>query len=428
MMYRVQKIVQKTQNSAIAKGALWMAIAYALRLGIQAGYFIIVARLLGAEQYGELASILSLVAIAFPFSGLGSGEIMLRNATRDVSTFAESWGDALWITAVSSFLLTALLMGLGHLFLPSGASLSSLVATAIADLFCFRVVAISWQAFMAFSKMKETAYLNLVPSLLRFLAAIAFAFLFTNRDLEIWSYLYLIATAAAAGLSVEMVWQRFGKPQFSGKIARSQLWDGLHFSIGLSAQSIYNDIDKILLSRMVTLEITGIYAAAYRIIDVAFVPIRSVLASSFAKFFQNGANGIIGTWGFAKKMLPMVVLVGLVSSLALLIGSGVLPIFLGQEYAASVEVIQWLCLLPLIKSAHYFGGDTLMGANFQNIRSVIQIGIALLNLVLNFWLIPLYSWRGAAIVSLISDGLLLVSLWLAVALLYRRQKRQEARL
>ena len=57
------------------------------------------------------------------------------------------------------------------------------------------------------------------------------------------------------------------------------------------------------------------------------------------------------------------------------------------------------------------------GADFQGFRSCIQVVVALLNVCLNLWLIPGYSWRGAAWASLVSDGLLVLGTWGATLIL-----------
>ena len=72
----------------------------------------------------------------------------------------------------------------------------------------------------------------------------------------------------------------------------SELREGFYFSAGLSAQTIYNDIDKTMLARLGTLDATGIYGAAYRLIDVSFVPLSSLLAATYPIFFQKGTDGI----------------------------------------------------------------------------------------------------------------------------------------
>jgi hypothetical protein len=42
--------------------------------------------------------------------------------------------------------------------------------------------------------------------------------------------------------------------------------------------------------------------------------------------------------------------------------------------------------------------------------------------LINLWLIPQYSWRGAAWASLASDGLLACGIGLAVFILYRQSR------
>jgi O-antigen/teichoic acid export membrane protein len=73
---------------------------------------------------------------------------------------------------------------------------------------------------------------------------------------------------------------------------------------------------------------------------------------------------------------------------------------------------------------HYFLSDTLTGAGHQGLRSAIQTGVAAFNVLINFWLIPAYSWRGAAWSSIASDSLLACAVGTALYLLASRQSRQ----
>ena len=61
----------------------------------------------------------------------------------------------------------------------------------------------------------------------------------------------------------------------------------------------------------------------------------------------------------------------------------------------------------------------LSGAGHQGRRALVQLGIVGINVLLNLWLIPAYSWRGAAWASLISDGALVLGLWVAIVSLRR---------
>jgi O-antigen/teichoic acid export membrane protein len=50
----------------------------------------------------------------------------------------------------------------------------------------------------------------------------------------------------------------------------------------------------------------------------------------------------------------------------------------------------------------------------------LQIVVAIFNILVNLWIIPAYSWRGAAWSSLASDGLLAVLMCIAVTVLRHR--------
>jgi len=101
----------------------------------------------------------------------------------------------------------------------------------------------------------------------------------------------------------------------------------------------------------------------------------------------------------------------------------VVPMILGAEYARTAEALRWLALLPLFKAIHYFLADSLTGAGYQGTRTAMQILVAVLNVGLNLWLIPAYSWRGAAWASLASDGALVIAMYAAVNFMMMKESR-----
>ena len=68
-------IARLTQNS-LTRNTLWMLLAQGLRIVLQAGYFVIIARVLGPEQYGAFVGATSLIAILAPFASLGGGNLL----------------------------------------------------------------------------------------------------------------------------------------------------------------------------------------------------------------------------------------------------------------------------------------------------------------------------------------------------------------
>jgi len=78
--------------------------------------------------------------------------------------------------------------------------------------------------------------------------------------------------------------------------------------------------------------------------------------------------------------------------------------------------------LPMLKVVHSFLTDVLAGAGYQGLRAFIHAGVAVFNVLINLWIIPAYSWRGAAWSSIASDGLLACGMATAVLVLSRRSQ------
>jgi O-antigen/teichoic acid export membrane protein len=397
-----------------------MLLSQGLRLVLQAIYFVIIARILGAEQYGAFVGTTAFVAILSPFASLGIGNLLVKNVSRNRALFREYWGNALFTIAWSGLGLVIFVLAIAPLFLPETISYLLVFLVAVTDLFFYRIIDVSGQAFQSVLWLSKTAQINLLPNLTRLLAALVLINFFPKSGALEWSYLYLISTAISASIGVLLVCNSLGTPKLALSKIKPEITEGFYFSVGLSAQTIYNDIDKTMLARLATLEATGIYAAAYRLIDVAFVPVRSLLAAAYAKFFQHGVTGIGGSIKLAKRLLPFAGIYGAGAGIGLFLFAPIVPYLLGKEYSEAVEALRWLAPLPFLKAMHYFAADTLTGAGLQGVRSLVQAIVAVFNISLNLWLIPLYSWRGAAWSSLASDTFLMLSLWLLVAYLSKQ--------
>jgi O-antigen/teichoic acid export membrane protein len=133
-------------------------------------------------------------------------------------------------------------------------------------------------------------------------------------------------------------------------------------------------------------------------------------------------QGVSSTFTFARRILRRTVVYGTGTGITLFLAAGLVPFIMGTSYLESVVALRWLCLLPAIKSVHAFLSDTLTGANHQWQRSSAQIGVAIFNVLINLWLIPAYSWRGAAWSSLVTDSLFAILLYLII-LRHLRQER-----
>jgi O-antigen/teichoic acid export membrane protein len=421
--HSVNSKLGQLKSSLLAQNTLWMFLGLGIRAIIQAAYFVIIARSLGAEGLGAFAGVVALVSIVAPFASLGSGHLLIQNVARNAELFAKYWGNALLMTLLSGSILVGAVLWTYTLILPSSIPSLLVLSVAASDLLFARMLDVSGQAFQAFQRLGWTAQLQVLLSLSRLGAALGLALFTTSSPTPVeWGLLYLLSTAISSCLGVLIVHLKLGAPRLDLTKVAYELREGFYFSISQSSQFIHNDIDKAMLARLSTLGATGIYAAAYRIIDVSLTPVIALQKASYTRFFQRGTVGIGGSLSYMKRLLPYSGAYGLLVGVALYLTAPLLPYVLGDDYQDAVGAVRWLALLPFLKAIHYFVANTLTGAGFQRLRSSVQVLVVPFNVLLNLVLIPTYSWRGAAWASLASDALLLLALGVAVWYAYRKKQ------
>lgn len=416
------EMIKLRPKSALVRNSVWMFLGQGLRLVIQAAYFTVIARSLGASNYGAFVSVAALAGILFPFATMGSGFLLIKNVSRDQKLFSAYWGRGLITTAAFSSIFFVIVLLLSSFVLPPTIPRRLVWLVTAADLFGLSIIGMCAQAFQAFDRLKWTATINVLLSSGRLAGALVLVTIHRHPSALQWGYIYFCSTAIVVAGAWLLVSMKLDSPSFGRRRAAAENREGLYFSVGLSAQTIYNDIDKTMLARLGSLDAAGIYGAAYRLIDVSFVPVSSVLAAAYPHFFRVGANGVSASLAYGKPLLLRALGYSLLVAMALLMFSGAVPYVLGAEYARTAVALRWLALLPLLKATHYFLSDALSGAGFQGVRSCIQAVVAGFNVLLNLWLIPAYSWRGAAWSSVASDALLASAIGTAAFLLSRRSR------
>jgi O-antigen/teichoic acid export membrane protein len=413
-------MMHKLLRGQLAKNASWMFLGQGVSFVVQACYFILLARLLGADQYGIFVGAAAAVSLLSQYSTLGSGLVLVRQVSRDHSEFPRYWGNVL-ITTFSVGLVVIMALARFGGWMVGPASASVLVLVAVSECTCARLAEGGGQAFQAFERLKLTAVLTSLTNIARLMIAAGMVLLLRHATVRQWAIASLFVSCLSATLALVLVTTQLGWPRFDFRLLRSRALEGVGFSIAASTTSIYNDLDKAMLSRYGMLAANGIYSMAYRVIDMSCTPIRALQSAAFPRFCQLGHKGARGSIAFTRRLLGKTLPFGLLAAAVLFVAAPVIPYLVGRSFANSVSALQWLCLLPVFRSLHLGAGDTLTGAGYQRYRTAAQLSAAALNFGLNLWLIPTYSWHGAAWSSLITDGSLAAGNWIILGLLIRRE-------
>jgi O-antigen/teichoic acid export membrane protein len=203
-----------------------------------------------------------------------------------------------------------------------------------------------------------------------------------------------------------------------------RLWadrtDALHFSLGIGAKALYTDLDKVVLARSAVAGELGAYTAAYRLVAMSFLPVRSLLDASASQFYRRGAESLTQAYAFALRLLKVALPYGVAVALLILACADLVPFVLGSSFESAVPMLRALALLPLIQSVHYSFSDALTAAGMQRLRTRLQWVVAAIYTLSALLVVPRLGWAGCVGVCLGCELLLAVLIVAAV----RRRVRE----
>lgn len=372
---------------------------------LQGLQFIMLARLLGAEEFGRVAAITALVTIATPLAGFGYGNVLLmqvsRNAALAPTYYANAVATALGIGAV----LVGTLCLLNPLIYGSDASVWLVLFMAASELMAVRVCAVSSQLYQAIDKVRYTSLVNTAVSLCR-LAGITPLLFMAQPSASVWA---LSAALMTTGLACTVVYcsiRQAGGFRLNLSQAWQQRTESTHFTLGTMAKAAYTDLDKVMLGIFHSPAVLGAYSSAYRLVVMAFMPVRALLDGVASRFFKVGEQGSRSTFDLALRLIKFALPYSALVGIALYLLAPYLPWVLGPSYASAVPALQALCVLPAIQAVHYVFSDALTGAGLQKLRTQLQFIALAAYAVLGLLLVPQYGWQGAAWTCIASESLL----------------------
>jgi O-antigen/teichoic acid export membrane protein len=401
--------------NSMMKKVGWMLYGQGGRLIFQTIYFLGLAFVFTPYEYGIYVSITAITVILSPFCGVGFNSLLVKIISTDNKNFPRVYGNALKIT-VYSYVLLLIIGSVAVCFLFDNYffAFKLFILISLADLLFLKLTEMSSQIFIAKNLVKISAHILNFISLIRFMSVL-FYFIMVRINPQYtgllnWGKIYLIGSLIFTIYILIYTLKKNEKPLLREKISLSYIKEGIYFSIGLSSQGIYNDIDKTLMGKYTNLETTGQYGFAYKVLDVLFIPIKAILAITFPMFFKYGKEGNIRkTLRFGLKimflLLPLLILICVLSFYFV---PPLIKLIFDNKYLESISMFKLLLPIVILRNIHYILADAVTGAGYQKERSIIQIIVAILNFLLNIYFISQFQVMGAIIVSIVSDLLMVV--------------------
>ena len=170
-----------------------------------------------------------------------------------------------------------------------------------------------------------------------------------------------------------------------------------------SVQFIMAWTDKLMIGNMMSAENVAVYGVAFRFsmgVSIALMAINSISSPKFAEKFAS--DDIKGMGKVAMQSAKMIFWTSTPLAAILLIFPKFFMGLYGAEFLIGFEVLRWLIIGRIVNALSGSVGNLMQMSGQQNIYMNILIIGTVINVVLNYYLIPIYGIKGAAISSVVS--------------------------
>lgn len=209
---------------------------------------------------------------------------------------------------------------------------------------------------------------------------------------------------------------------FDNYIIFNYLKASFYFWLLLLLVQVYHGTDIIFLGIFRTPEEVGLYAAAFRLMNVLVMGLGLINVAVFPILSDYGINDMRKFFILKKAYLILSLLAGgLIVILFLLIGDKLILFLFGESYRGAIRFFKILTIGLAILMCNGPFSQSLLAKGYEKDVLLQVIGSAILNVSLNLIFIPHYGGLAAATSYVIS--VFVGTVWVAV--LYYKNIRKE---
>jgi len=391
---------------AIIANTGWLFVDRILRMGVGLLVGVWIGRYLGVQQFGVLNYATAFVAILNPLATLGLDGVVIQKMVHVSSNKEKVLGTTFWLKLLGGFISWLLAITCIAVLRHDEQSTIWIVAIlSAAGIFQSFDVVDLW-----FQSQLQSKYSVLAKNT-AFVIITLFRIVLIEMQAPLIAFASVGLAEIALGAICLMIAYRF--KGFSGWLwrwsfsqAKSLLKESLPFMFAGLSILIYMKIDVIMLGEMVGDRAVGIYSAATRISEVWYFIPTSIVSSVSPSIFA--AKDISETLYYEKikQLFRFMMLVSIFISIPISFLSQIIVVKLfGEAYATAGLILS----IHIWSSFFVFTGCAISPwfiaekmAHLSLYRTIIG---AVSNVILNIFLIPMYSGVGAAIATFISYAL-----------------------
>lgn len=360
---------------SVRRGALWLGIAQAIKVGMQLASILVLARLLPAEDYGLMAMASTVTAFAALFRDFGTGASLIQRPELDETLCSTVFWFNIALGAALSCCLAILSPGIATLF--SEPRLGD-VLLALSPVFLAMSAGVVQMALLErVSNFKKTASIEVAS------AAIALAAASIAALNGVGVYALVVQSLVAGTLSTLLLWLvNAWRPRWIfERQALQQIWkfSGNMFTFNV-ANYLQRNADSVLIGRFLGASELGIYSVAYRILlfplqNITFVITRAAFPAysrSQDKKAELGQHYLEMLGSIAIFTAPLMTAIWVVRE-------PFIEALFGRRWLPASEVLAWLAPVGFFQSMVSTSGTLLSAVGRADIlRNLGFLGIPFL--------------------------------------------------
>ena len=405
--------------AAVLNNMSWLIFDKLFRMGGGLLVGILVAKYLGPANFGLFNFSFSFVWLFSHIVTLGLDEILLKDLVTKQSSKNKILGTGL-IIKIFGGLLAFLLIFFSTLFIKNNNDAFLSLTLIISVSMILKNVGVIRLFFESCLKSKY----NVIAENFAFIGVSILRLYLVSIKSDVISFAFALIFEVILS-SVFLIYfyrkhiGKFSDFIFEKPMAQNMLKNSWPLILSGISVMIYVKSDQFLLGLLASNYETGIYSVAARISEIwYFIPV-AVVASVFPKIIESKRVSRVNYERSLKHLFRFLIYFSILIAVVMtFISKNIIVLLFGNDYLKSslpLAIHIWVGIFVFIGIA---SSKILVLENIQKIYLIQTITGAILNVLLNLYLIPDYGATGASLATLLSYGLSFVVWFFSVKTRY----------
>jgi len=392
----------------IAKNTFIITISSVFTLFLSFFFTAAFARYLGVDNYGLFAFAGSFVGLFALFFDLGLNSLIVRELARYKEKISFYFGNTFVIEIIVSLIVIIFIYCIAYLLGYPGETLSIVLLSAI--FLAFEMFAqLIFSIFNAYERREYEALINIISKFIYVL--FGFIGIFLQLPLFEIVILFIFSSCGKLFLGYFTLLRKVYKPKIKVDISSwlPMIKLAIPFALGGFLFNLYFHIDMTMLSLLKGNEAVAYYSVAYSFVS-SFMIIPAALVGSvwpvLSRLFIQSKDSLVKVY---SKTTQYLMILGVPISFGMFFMSdiAIMTIF-GYKYANSIIPLQILVWVIIFHFIAFICGVTLGAIDRPILGSISLLFSLFVNILLNWFLIPHYSYIGASVATIVTEIVLLI--------------------